>query len=91
MDRKATFRNVPPGRYRIFILDAQFQQDVSAYAPRFPDFLKNEVTLVEVSDSGGLTEATATYLTGAAIKEAIRQVGPLDPHATQSKRPDTIG
>jgi hypothetical protein len=31
---QTTFSFVPPGRYRIFILDAQFQRDFSAYAPR---------------------------------------------------------
>lgn len=74
---QTNFGYVPPGRYRIFILDAQFQQDVAAYAPRFPDFLKKEATSVEVPDSGR-TEATATYLDGETIKEAIRQTGPLD-------------
>jgi hypothetical protein len=72
------FDFVPPGKYRIFIFDAQFQQDVAAYAPRFPDFLKNQATSIEVPGSGR-AEATATYLDGETIREAIRQAGPLDP------------
>ncbi len=63
---QTTFTYVPPGKYRIFILDAQFQQDVAAYAPRFPDFLKNDATSVDVPDHGR-TEAAATYLTGEMI------------------------
>jgi hypothetical protein len=74
---QTTFRFVPPGKYRIFIFDAQFQQDVAAYAPRFPDFLKNQATLIEVPGSGR-TEATASYLDGETIKGAIRLAGPLN-------------
>jgi len=72
------FGLVPPGKYRIFIIDVQFQKDVVGYAPRFPAFLKNEATPVEVSDSGQV-EATATYLDNETVKEAIRQAGPLPP------------
>jgi hypothetical protein len=73
------FRFVPPGKYRIIIFDAQFQQDVAAYAPRSSDFLKNEATSVEVPDSGE-TDATATYLDSQTVREAIRQAGgPFDP------------
>ena len=84
---QTNFGFVPPGRYRIFILDAPFQQDVAAYAPRFPDFLKKEATSVEVPDDGR-TEATAIYLDRETIKEAIRQAGPLDPldHAKRDSR-----
>lgn len=74
---QTTFGFVPPGKYRIFIIDVEFQGDVAGYAARFPDFLKKEATSVEVLDSGQ-TEATATYLDGETIKEAIRQAGPLD-------------
>lgn len=70
-----TFRFVPPGKYRIFVIDAELVSQVAAYAPRFPDFLKNEATFLEASGTGQ-TEATATYLEGEAVKEAIRQVCP---------------
>ena len=74
---QTTFSSVPPGKYRIFIFDGQFQQDVAAYAPRFPDFLKNQATSIEVPGSGR-TEATASYLDGDTIKEGIRLAGPLN-------------
>jgi hypothetical protein len=74
---QTTFRFVPPGRYRIFIFNAEFQQDVAAYAPRFPDFLKNQATSIEAPGSGR-TEVTTTYLDGETIKEAVRLAGPLD-------------
>jgi hypothetical protein len=69
---RTRFTFVPPGRYRILIVDEEFQSRVAAYAPRFPDFLKNEATSVEVSATCP-TEATANYLDGETIKKAIRQ------------------
>jgi hypothetical protein len=72
---QTTFRFVPPGKYRIFVIDAEIESRVAAYAPRFLDFLKNEATSLEVSETGQ-TEATATYLDGEAVKEAIRQACP---------------
>ncbi len=72
---QTTFLFVPPGKYRIFIFDARFQQDVAAYAPRFPGFLKNQATSIEVPGSGR-TEGTASYLDDETIKEAIRLAGP---------------
>jgi hypothetical protein len=73
---QTTFRWVTPGKYRIFIVDAQFQSDVSAYAPRFPDFLKDQATAVEVREEGE-TEATARYVDGETIKQAVRRAGPI--------------
>lgn len=75
---QTTFGFIPTGRYRIFIFDAQFQHDVAAYAPRFPDFLKNQETSIEVPESGQ-TDVTAGVLDGEIIKEAIRQMAPLNP------------
>ena len=75
---ETTFRFVPPGRYRVFVIDAELQSDVGAYAPRFPDFLKGEATSVEALE-GGQTVATATYLKSETVREAIRQAGPLNP------------
>jgi hypothetical protein len=74
---QTTFRFVPPGNYRIFVFDAEFQRDVAAYAPRFPDFLKNQATSIAVPGSG-VTEAAAIYLDGETIKEALRRAGPMD-------------
>jgi len=71
---KTEFRSIPPGRYRIFVVDSRFVSQVSAYAPRFPDFLKNQATEVEVLDEG---EAKATYLDDQAIRQAIAQAGPV--------------
>ena len=71
-----TFRWVPPGKYRIFIIDSQFQSDVAAYAPRFADFLKDQATPVEVREEGE-TEATAGYVDGETVKLALRQVGSI--------------
>jgi hypothetical protein len=47
----------------------------AAYAPRFPDFLKNRATTVEVLDEGE-AKATATYVDGETVQQAIRQAGP---------------
>jgi len=68
---RTTFRWVPPGKYRIFIVDSQFQSDVAAYAPNFPDFLKDQATPVEVREEGE-TEATARYVDGETVKLALR-------------------
>jgi hypothetical protein len=71
-----TFRWVPPGKYRIFIVDSLFQSDVAAYAPRFADVLKDQATPVEVREEGE-TEATAGYVDGETVKLALRQVGSI--------------
>lgn len=73
---ETVFRRIPPGRYRIFIIDSRFQSKVSAYAPRFPDFLKNQATPVEVLTEGE-AKATAKYIERKAIQQAIRQAGPI--------------
>ena len=72
---RTAFHFVPQGKYRIFVIDAEFESRVAAYAPRFPDFLKNEATSLEVAGSGQ-TEATATYLHGETVKSAIREACP---------------
>lgn len=73
---QTTFTYVPLGKYRIFIVDEEFQSGVAAYAPRFPDFLKDQATPVEASEEGE-TEVTATYVDGETIKRAIREAGPI--------------
>jgi hypothetical protein len=72
---KTDFRFVPLGKYRILVIDAEFKSAVAAYAPRFPDFLKNEGASVEVSATGQ-SQATATYVDGETVQEAIRQACP---------------
>ncbi len=73
---ETTFRNVPPGKYRILIVDAQFQRDVAALAPHSADFLKNLATSIEVPASGRL-DVNATYLDRQTVKESIRLSAPL--------------
>jgi hypothetical protein len=73
---RTTFTFVPLGKYRILIVDEEFQSDVAAYATRFPDFLKDQATLVEASEEDE-TEVTATYVDGETIKGAIREAGPV--------------
>jgi hypothetical protein len=69
---QAIFRYVPPGKYRILVVDANLSQDVAAFAPRSMDFLKNEATPVE-APHGGQIEVTATYVDRETVKAAIRQ------------------
>lgn len=73
---RTTFRWVPPGKYRIFIVDSLFQSVVAVYAPRFPDFLKDQATPVEVREEGE-TEATARYVDGETVKLRLRQAGSI--------------
>ena len=78
---QTTFGYVSPGEYRILVVDAEFQSEVAAFAPRLPEFLKNEASFVEVTGTGE-TEATANYLERETTKEAIRQACreiPLEP------------
>ena len=76
---EAEFPRVPPGRYRVFIIDSQFLAQASVYAPRYSDFLKNQATPVEVL-SGKEAKVTASYVDGKTIKQAVRQSGPRPPH-----------
>lgn len=75
-EQRTTFMFVPLGKYRIFIIDKEFQSDVSAYAPRFPDFLKDQATQVEASEERE-AEVTATYVDGESIKRAIQKSDPV--------------
>ncbi|MCL5670001.1 MAG: hypothetical protein M1423_01690 [Acidobacteria bacterium] len=73
---KTEYRSIPPGRSRIFIVDSRFVNHVSAYAPRFPDFLENQATEVEVLDEGK-TKATAACLNARTVRQAFAQAGPV--------------
>lgn len=72
---RATFLYVPPGKYRILITDEEFQNRIAAYAPRFPDFMKNEATFVELSATSA-TGATANYLDARTATKAIQRACP---------------
>lgn len=69
---ETTFRFVPLGKYRILAVDARYQSNVAAYAPRFPDFLKNQATPVDIVD-GSETNATAVFVDDKTVLQAIRQ------------------
>ena len=75
------FRQVPPGRRRVFIVDSQFQNQAAVYAPRYPDFLKGRAAPVEVL-SGREAKVTARYVDGNTIKQAVLHSAPhpLQPH-----------
>jgi hypothetical protein len=73
---QTTFRFVSPGKYRVFIADEQFQNDIAVYAPRFPDFLKDHSTPVEVPEEGE-AEAAAKYVNGETTRQAVQNAGPI--------------
>ena len=77
---QATFSYVPPGKYRIFVVDADPSQDVAAYATRSLNFLKDEATSIETPE-GGQIEVMATYVDRETVKAAIRRsrTVPKDP------------
>jgi hypothetical protein len=71
-----TFRYVPPGEYRVFVVDTQSAHDVAIYAPRFPQFLRDQAMLFKVSGEGE-TKATVAYVDPETVKQAVRQIGPV--------------
>jgi hypothetical protein len=75
-DPRTKFSYVPPGKYRLFLADSKYGSDLAGYAPRFPEFLKDHSTQVEVAEEGE-TKATVTYVDGETIEEAIREAGPI--------------
>ena len=72
------FRFVPPGTYRLSIVDDASKSDVSEYAPRFPDFLKEQAPVFVIAADGG-TKVTATYIDAITVQEAVKRSGPLQP------------
>jgi len=74
------FGYVPPGTYRILVVDADLLQDVAAYAPRSMDFLKNEATPVE-APHGGQIEVTAAYVDSETVNAAIRRARAVSKNA----------
>jgi len=73
---QTTFRFVPPGKYRVFVADEEFGGDIAVYAPRFPDFLKDHSTPVEVAEEGD-AKAIATYVGAETIKQAVQKASPI--------------
>jgi hypothetical protein len=72
------FPFVPPGTYRLFVVDAALTGDISAYGPRFPSFLKEQAPPFVVARDGD-TSVKATYIDAATVREAIKVAGPLQP------------
>jgi hypothetical protein len=72
------FRFVPPGTYRLFIVDDALKSDVSGYAPHFPGFLKEQAPVFVITGDGR-TKVTATYIDATTVQEAVRRSGPLRP------------
>ncbi len=68
---------MPLGTYRLLIVDDALKTDVSGYAPRFPDFLKEQAPPFVIMGDG--TMVTATYVNATTVQEAIARAGPLRP------------
>jgi hypothetical protein len=76
---QAVFQFVPPGKYRVLIINAKYSNDVAAYAPRCPDFLADESVAIEASSSKDAS-ATASYVPDETVADAIRLAGgPYNP------------
>lgn len=69
---RTTFRFVPPGQYRVFIIDKEFSNDAAQHAPK-PDFLKAEATVIQVGETSE-TRATAKYLDSSTVRGALKRV-----------------
>jgi hypothetical protein len=72
--RHTQFAFTPPGTYRLFIVDSEFQKAL-AFSAAVRNALKDKATLVEVPDHGEM-KITASYLTPDIVKQAIAQAGP---------------
>ena len=70
------FSYVPLGTYRVFVVDKEFANDISVYAPRFPAFLRDRSAPFAVSPEG-VTKVTATYVDPETIRQAVREFGPV--------------
>lgn len=78
LDSRADFKFIPPGTYRVFVVDRSVASAVSAYAPRVPDFLRDQSRPINViADAPG--RVTATYIEEAIVRDAVRRAGPLNP------------
>jgi len=68
------FRFMALGKYRVLILDSKYLQDVSAFAPRDPEFLGRYSAAVDASSGSDVT-VTASYIEDGVIEAAIRATG----------------
>lgn len=66
------FPFLPPGQYRLFLVEARFQTEVAKYAPRRPTFLQREAVLVKTRESPS-SQVSAHYIEDQAVEEAIRE------------------
>jgi hypothetical protein len=73
---RTEFRYVPPGAYRVFIVDQFLQGDVAAYAPRFPEFLNTRSPEMVVGGAAP-TFVKSGYIDASSVQEAVRLAGPL--------------
>lgn len=69
---KILWQFIPPGTYRLFIVDSRFQNEVSKYGPRLPGFLASEATVID-SAHGSTSISSAHYIDASIVEEAIRQ------------------
>jgi hypothetical protein len=73
-----TFSFVPPGRYRIIVVDEAQQGEIARYAPRFPEFLKASSTWIDVVGDEQ-RQAVAAYVDRDTVARAVHRIGQLDP------------
>lgn len=83
--RHVEFQYVAPGRYRLFVVDSLCEGDV-AYHPRLRDALATNATRIDVSGVGK-TRASATYLDRKRLRDAIRQIEPVEREAATYTAP----
>lgn len=69
------FRYVPPGEYRLFVVDSQFANKLASNV-RLRDALKHKAALVKVRENRE-SKITANYLTAEEVQQAIRKAGPF--------------
>jgi hypothetical protein len=69
------FRYVPPGEYRLFVVDSQFANKIASNV-RLRDALKHKAALVKVRENRG-SKITANYLTAEEVQQAIRKAEPF--------------
>ncbi len=75
---RTEFRFVPPGTYRLFVVDQAQASEVAGYAPRIPEFLKEQAPPIVVSEDGE-TRVTVDYIDAATVAEAVKLAGPIKP------------
>ncbi len=80
---QTTFTYMPPGQYRVFVVDSECQDDI-AYHPLLRDALVGRATAVTVAEDG-TTRVSANLLDRETLREATRQVKP-DPSSPEGRR-----